>query len=70
MLITDLKPKAKSLAISAVTLRNDPTAVTAHRINRFNRLTKIIYEQTNVCFIDNKNVMAHHLNRSNLHLNN
>ena len=69
MLITDLKPKAKSLAISAVTLRNDSAAVTAHRINRFNRLTESICEQTNVCFIDNKNVMAHHLNRSNLHLN-
>ena len=69
MLITDLKPKAKFLAISAVTLRNDSAAVTAHRINRFNRLTKTICEQTNVCFIDNENVMAHHLNRSNLHLN-
>ena len=63
MLITDLKPKAKSLAISAVTLRNDSAAVTAHRMNRFNRLTESICEQTNVCFIDNKNVMAHHLNR-------
>ena len=52
MLITDLKPKAKSLAISAVTLRNDSAAVTAHRINRFNRLTESICEQTNVCFID------------------
>ena len=69
MLITDLKPKAKSLAISAVSLRNDSAAVTAHRINRFNRLTESICEQTNVCFIDNKNVMGHHLNRSNLHLN-
>ena len=57
MLITDLKPKAKSLAISAVTLRNDSAAVTAHRINRFNRLTESICEQTNVCFIDNKNVI-------------
>ena len=68
-LITDLKPKAKSLAISAVTLRNDSAAVTAHRINRFNRLTESICKQTNLCFIDNRNVMAHQLNRSNLHLN-
>ena len=36
MLITDLKPKAKSLDILAVTLRNDSAAVTAHRINHFN----------------------------------
>ena len=39
MLIHDLKPKTKSLAISAVTLRNDSAAVTARIINRFNRLT-------------------------------
>ena len=39
MLINDLKPKTKSLAISAVTLRNDSAAVTARIINRFNRLT-------------------------------
>ena len=66
MLITELKPKAKSLAISTVALRNDSAAVAAHRINRFNRLTESICEQTN---IDNRNVMAHHLNKSNLHLN-
>ena len=69
MLITDLKPKFKSLATSAVTLRNDSAAVTAHRINHFNRLTESICEQTNICFIDDRNVMAHHPNRSNLHLN-
>ena len=38
MLINDLKPKTKSLAISAVTLRNDSAAVTARKVNRFNRL--------------------------------
>ena len=70
MLITDLRPKAKSLAISAVTLRNDSAAVAAHGINRFNRLTESICEQTNLCYIDNRNIMAHHLNRSNLYLNN
>ena len=69
MLINDLKPKTKSLAISAVTLRNDSAAVTARKVNRFNRLTESICEQTNVCFIDNRNILAHHLNRSNLHLN-
>ena len=69
MLINDLKPKTKSLAISAVTLRNDSAAVTARIVNRFNRLTESICEQTNVCFIDNRNILAHHLNRSNLHLN-
>ena len=69
MLINDLKPKTKSLAISAVTLRNDSAVVTARIINRFNRLTESICEQTNVCFIDNSNILAHHLNRSNLHLN-
>ena len=58
-----------SLAILAVKLRNDSVAVTAHRINRFKRLTETICELTKVCFIDNKNAMAHHLNRSNLHLN-
>ena len=67
MLINDLKPK--SLAISAVTLRNDSAAVTARKVNRFKRLTESICEQTNVCFIDNRNILAHHLNRSNLHLN-
>lgn len=69
MLINDLKPKTKSLAISAVTIRNDSAAVTARKVNRFNRLTETICEQTNVCFIDNRNILAHHLNRSNLHLN-
>ena len=69
MLINDLKPKTKSLAISAVTLRNDSAAVTARKVNRFNRLAESICEQTNVCFIDNRNILAHHLNRSNLHLN-
>ena len=69
LLINDLKPKTKSLAISAVTLSNDSAAVTARKVNRFNRLTETICEQTNVCFIDNRNVLAHHLNRSNLHLN-
>ena len=69
MLINDLKPKTKSLAISAVTLRNDSAVVTARIINCFNRLTESICEQTNVCFIDNSNILAHHLNRSNLHLN-
>ena len=69
MLINDLKPKTKSLAISAVTLRNDSAAVTARIINRFNRLTESICEQTNVCFIYNRNILADHLNRSNLHLN-
>ena len=65
MLINDLKPKTKSLAISAVTLRNESAAVTARKVNRFNRLA----EQTNVCFIDNRHILAHNLNRSNLHLN-
>ena len=37
MLINDLKPKTKSLAISAVTLRNDSAAVTARKVNRFNK---------------------------------
>ena len=69
MLINDLKPKTKSLAISAVTLRNDSAAVTARKVNRFNRLTESICVQTNVCFIDNRNILVHHLNRSNLHLN-
>ena len=69
MLINDLKPKTKCLAISSVTLRNDSAAVTARIVNRFNRLTESICEQTNVCFIDNRNILAHHLNRSNLHLN-
>ena len=69
MLINDLKPKTKSLAISAVTLRNDSATVTTRKVNRFNRLTETICEQTNVCFIDNRNILAHHLNRSNLHLN-
>ena len=69
MLINDLKPKTKSLAISAVTLRNDSAAVTARKVNRFNRLTETICEQTNVCFSDNRNTLVHHLNRSNLHLN-
>ena len=69
MLISDLKPKTKSLAISAVTLRNDSVAVTAREVNRFNRLAETICEQTNVCFIDNRNILAHHLNRPNLHLN-
>ena len=69
MLINDLKPKTKSLAISAVTLRNDSAAVTAPKVNRFNRLTETICEQTNVCFIGNRNILVHHLNRSNLHLN-
>ena len=68
MLINDLKPKTKSLAISAVTLRNDSAAVTARIINRFNRLTGSICEQTNVCFIDNRKILAHHFNK-NLHLN-
>ena len=40
-LINDLKPKTKLLAISAVTLRNDSAALTAHKINRF---TKAICE--------------------------
>ena len=52
-----------------MTLRNDSAAVTARIISRFNRLTESICEQTNVCFIDNRNILAHHLNRSNLHLN-
>ena len=69
MFITDLKPKEKSVAILALTLRNDSAIITAHIINRFNRITETICEQTNVSFIDNKNVMAHHLNISNLHLN-
>ena len=68
MLINDLKPKTKSLAISAVTLRNESAAVTTRKVNRFNRLTETICEQTNVCFIDNRNILAHHLNRSYLHL--
>ena len=50
-------------------LRNDSAAVTARIINRFNRLIESICEQTNVCFIDNRNILAHHLNRANLHLN-
>ena len=48
---------------------NKAAAVTARKVNRFNRLTESICEQTNVCFIDNRNILAHHLNRSNLHLN-
>ena len=43
-LINDLKPKTKSLAISAVTLRNDSAAVTAHKVNCFKRLTETICE--------------------------
>ena len=52
-----------------MTLRKDSAAVTARKVNRFNRLAETICEQTNVCFIDNRNILAHHLNRSNLHLN-
>ncbi|KAK2547890.1 hypothetical protein P5673_032031 [Acropora cervicornis] len=52
-----------------MTLRNDSAAVTARIISRFNRITESICKQTNVCFIDNRNILAHHLNRSNLHLN-
>ena len=51
MLIIDLKPKTKSLAISAVTLTNDSAAVNARKVNRFNRLTETICEQTNVCLL-------------------
>ena len=69
MLINDLKPKKKSLAISAVTVRIGSADVTARKVNRINRLTETICEQTNVCFIDNRNILAHHLNRSNVHLN-
>ena len=44
-LLYDLKPKTKSLAKSAVTLRNDSAAVTAYKVHRFYSLIETICKQ-------------------------
>ena len=63
-LVTETKMKSK--AVSSVITRKD---VLLEKITQFNNLPRDMCSKINVDFLDNHNLMKHHLNGSGLHLN-